>query len=129
MIKKFMLINPQYMIQIRPISLCNTFYKIISKVLVQRLRPLMEIFVYPNQTNFVPGRQITNNIIMVQEMLNKFHRSKSRQEMMMWKIDLEKSYDHINWEFLEDVLIEIGFLDLWRQPIMECVKIEQVKFV
>ena len=50
--------NPETTNQFRPISLCNTFYKIVAKILVNRLRPLLERIIYPTQSAFVPHRAI-----------------------------------------------------------------------
>lgn len=64
--------------------------------MVQRLIPLMSNLVCPNQTSFLPGRQIADNKVVVQETLNMFKRSKSKKGIVMWKIDLDKAYDRIN---------------------------------
>lgn len=64
--------NPLTMMQLRPISLCNTFYKVLTKILVGRLRPLMKHLVSPNQVSFIPGRFFSDNITLAQELLNKF---------------------------------------------------------
>ncbi|KAK2645858.1 hypothetical protein Ddye_021053 [Dipteronia dyeriana] len=64
--------SPLNMIHLRPISLCNTTYKVISKVIVQRIRNLMPNLIRPNQVTFVPGRQIQDNFIVAQEVLHKF---------------------------------------------------------
>lgn len=62
--------NPQFTTfnQIRPIALCNTLYKIFSKILVSRLRPMLHGLIYPNQSTFVPGWWIRENSLMVQEI-------------------------------------------------------------
>lgn len=100
--------NPTTMNHLRPISLCNIVYKIISKVLVNRIRPLLSPLINPAQSSFVLGRQISDNIIIVQEAFNKFSNYKSKKRYMAWKVDLSKAYDHLNWKFISDVLKEIG---------------------
>lgn len=73
---------PQRMMYFRPISLCNTIYKVISKVLVDRIRPLLKNLISPNQVSFVPGRQSYDNIMIAQEILQKYKLSK--EMMVSW---------------------------------------------
>ncbi|KAI5324319.1 hypothetical protein L3X38_033392 [Prunus dulcis] len=100
--------RPVSMSQLSPISLCNTLYKVISKILVAQLRPCMANLVSPNQVSFVPGRQIVDNIVVAQEMLHKFKNSKGSKGFIAWKIDLSKAYDRLNWDFIREVLWEVG---------------------
>jgi hypothetical protein len=69
--------------QFRPISLCNFYYKIISKILVNRLRPLLPIIIEPTQTAFVPSRWITENVVLAQEIVHCFSQSK-RKKRKCW---------------------------------------------
>ena len=113
--------NPINMTQFRPISLCNTTYKVISKILVTRLRPCMTNLISPNQVSFVPGRHITDNIIVAQEMLHKFKSSKGKKGFVAWKIDLSKAYDRLNWNFIRNVLREIGIRGQILELLMHCI--------
>lgn len=67
------------MMHFRPISLCCTLYKVISKLLVTRLRPILPKLISPHQVSFVPGRHITDNILIAQELMFKFRNSKGRR--------------------------------------------------
>ncbi|XP_020412737.1 uncharacterized protein LOC109947231 [Prunus persica] len=116
------IINPQSMLQFRPISLCNTLYKVVSKIIVGRLRPLMCKLVSPNQVSFVPGRQISDNIFIAQEVLHRFYRARGKTGYIAWKIDLSKAYDRLKWSFIEQTLEEIGIGETSLQLIMSCVK-------
>nr|XP_011457336.1 PREDICTED: uncharacterized protein LOC105349397 [Fragaria vesca subsp. vesca] len=100
--------SPLSMKQMRPISLCNTLYKVVSKIILQRLRPMMSTLVSPTQVSFILGHNITDNIIVAQEMMHKFHNSKRNLGFMAWKIDLAKAYDKLQWQFIESVLWEVG---------------------
>ncbi|XP_004292397.1 PREDICTED: uncharacterized protein LOC101292185 [Fragaria vesca subsp. vesca] len=91
---------PQDMQFFRPISLCCTVYKIISKIIVDRVRPLLRKWISPNQVSFVPGRHISDNIMIAQELLHKCKSSKGVEGFMAWKVDLSKAYDKLNWNLL-----------------------------
>ncbi|CAL9001792.1 unnamed protein product [Prunus brigantina] len=98
--------RPLNMAQLRPISLCNTLYKVVSKILVSRLRPIMTKIVIPIQVSFVPGRHIVDNIVIAQEMLHKFKVAKGQKGFIAWKIDLSKAYDRLSWSFIREASIE-----------------------
>ncbi|CAL2272823.1 unnamed protein product [Prunus armeniaca] len=117
------------MSQLRPISLCNTLYKVISKNLVARLRPCMANLVSPNQVRFVPGRQIIDNIVVAQETLHKFKSSKGRKGFIAWKIDLSKAYDRLNWDFIREVLWEVGICGRILELLIQCINSVRYKAI
>ncbi|BBH04509.1 transposable element gene [Prunus dulcis] len=82
----------------------------------------MQKIVSPAQASFIPGRQIVDNIIVAQEVLHKFRNSKGKKGFIAWKIDLSKAYDRINWDFIYDVLWEIGIRGKLLVLIMQCIK-------
>ncbi|KAK3220958.1 hypothetical protein Dsin_014928 [Dipteronia sinensis] len=103
---------PLDMTQLKPISVCNTSYKIINKVIVQRLRGLLPKVVSPNQVAFIPGRQIQDNIVVAQGVLHKFKSMKEKKKgFVAWKIDLAKAYDKLQWSFISNVLMGVGIKD------------------
>jgi hypothetical protein len=77
----------------RPISLCNIFYKIISKLIANRLKPLLSKFISPFQTAFVPGRHIHDNSILAHEMLYTLKSKRGNGKLMAVNIDMEKAFD------------------------------------
>ncbi|BFG37550.1 hypothetical protein CerSpe_238240 [Prunus speciosa] len=92
--------NPHSMAQFRPISLCSILYKVISKILVARLKPILPSLISPNQVSFVPGRQINDNILIAQETMHKFRIAKGKKGFIAWKIDLSKANDQFCWSFI-----------------------------
>ena len=79
----------------RPISLCNSVYKIINKIIVARIKPHLDTLVFPHQTAFILGRKGVDNAIIVQELIHTIGRAKGNRGFMAIKIDLEKAYDRI----------------------------------
>lgn len=79
--------------QFQPISLCT--FKLLTKVLADRLKEMLTEVISLNQSNFIPRKQITNNIVVCQEMLHTLKTKKGRKGGMVVKIDLEKSYDRM----------------------------------
>lgn len=101
--------KPEQITQFRPISLCNILFKVVTKVMVLRLKSLMSNLIGPAQSSFIPGRLSTDNIMVVQEAVHSMKRKKGRKGWILLKLDLEKAYDRIIWDFLEDTLIAAGF--------------------
>ena len=101
--------HPENLTEFRPISLCNVVYKIVSKCLVNRLRPLLEELISPNQSAFVPRRMITDNAIIAFECLHLIQQSSTeRNNFCAYKLDLSKAYDRVDWSYLEKGVAEAG---------------------
>ena len=107
----------------RPISLCNTVYKVVTKIIVARLQPYLDKLISPMQMTFVPGRKGTDNVIIAQEVLHSLGKKKGRTEYMALKIDLEKSYDKLEWSSIRDMLIRINLPMDIIDVIMSCMSI------
>ena len=82
--------NPKSTTQFRPISLCNTLYKIIAKILVNRIQPLLGKITDLVQSAFVPHRSIHDNIILVHEVIKKFNSIKGKKSWVALKLDVKK---------------------------------------
>lgn len=110
----------------RPISLCNTIYKVITKIIVARIRPLLPKLISPMQTAFVPGRKGLDNVIIAQEVLHTMSGKKGRMGSMTIKIDLEKAYDMLKWSFIRDTLLLFNILAYLINVIMSCITFSSV---
>ena len=113
--------GPETLANYRPISLCNTVYKTITKVIVARLRPLLDKLVSPLQTAFILGRKGVDNAIIVQEIIHTLSKKKGRVGYMAIKIDLEKAYDKLEWNFIRDSLIRANLPTDLIDIIMSCI--------
>lgn len=102
--KKFGADSPD---QFRPISLCNSFYKIISKVLTSRLLLVTPLIIADQKNEFTPGRQILNSVISAHENIHSL--SCSNNQGFVMKVDIAKAYDRVDWSFLSNILIASGF--------------------
>ncbi|XP_022865360.1 uncharacterized protein LOC111385213 [Olea europaea var. sylvestris] len=104
----------------RPIDCCNVFYKVITKILASRLKPMLDSIVDQAQTVVVEGQSMIENIHLAQELLRQYNRKRMAPRCLL-KIDLRKVYDSVNWDFLAKVLEELGFPNMFVDWIMECV--------
>ena len=103
--------NPTSVNHFRPISLCNVVYKIISKILVSKLRPVLDKLISPTQSAFIPNRWTAENQIIVQEIVHNFNSWKTSPGLMAIKLDLQKGYDRVNWKFIQAILLHFSFND------------------
>ncbi|KAL0546700.1 hypothetical protein IC582_016612 [Cucumis melo] len=91
----------------RPISCCNVLYKCISKILADRLRVWLPSFISSNQSAFILGRSIIENILLCQELVGGYHLNSGKPRCTL-KVDLQKAYDSVNWDFLFGLQISIS---------------------
>ena len=114
--------NPLNLAHFRPISLCNVFYKIISKILVNRLKPLLNSCISYSQAAFVPNRQILDNVMVAHEYMHWLKlKRKGKEGYMAIKLDLSKAYDRVEWKFLYAIFCKMGFAPLWIRWMHSCL--------
>lgn len=114
------------MTDLRPIALCNVLYKILAKVLANRLKEILPGIISEHQSAFVPGRNISDNVLVAFELLHFMKRKNKGQEgVVALKLDISKAYDRVDWKFLKKRMIVMGFNEQfneqWVKWIMMCV--------
>ncbi|RVX11584.1 LINE-1 retrotransposable element ORF2 protein [Vitis vinifera] len=103
----------------RPISLVGGLYKLLAKVLANRLKKVMGKVVSSAQNAFVEGRQILDAALIANEAIDSM--LKRKESGVLCKLDIEKAYDYLNWNFLLSVLQRMGFGEKWTGWISWCI--------
>jgi hypothetical protein len=114
--------KPSRIKDLRPISLCNVLYKIVSKVLANRLKLILPKVISGNQSAFVPERLTTDNVLIAYELSHYLMNKRGGKEgFAVVKADMSKAYDRVEWHFLEAMMTKMGFSSAWVNLIMKCV--------
>lgn len=113
--------NPQEISQFQPISLCNVIYKICSKVLANHLRQCLDDIIFEEQSAFVLGRLIADNVLIDYECIHYLRNKKGNSGACGIKLDMAKAYDRVEWSYLHNVMLALGFPAAWCNLVMKCV--------
>lgn len=116
--------NPLTMEDYRPISLINSMYKIISECLANRSKKVIEKIISPPQSAFIGDRNIFESILTCNEMIHSM--KKIRAGSFIFKVDFEKAFDCVRWDFLLDMMDKMGFGSKWIGWIRECLSSARV---
>lgn len=96
-------------------------YKIISKILAVRLKGVLHRLISHNQNAFVPHRHIQDNLILVNEVMQLLKSKSGWDGLLAVKIDMEKAYDKVDWDFLMSIMRAFGFNSQWCHWIYQCI--------
>ncbi|GJX66823.1 RNA-directed DNA polymerase, eukaryota, reverse transcriptase zinc-binding domain protein [Tanacetum coccineum] len=111
--------NSKLVSDFRPISLIGCQYKIIGKILANRLSMVIGSCVSPEQSAFIKGRNILDGPLILNEVMAWFRKRK--KQLMIFKVDFEKAFDSVRWDFLDVVIDKLGFSSKWRFWIKGCL--------
>ncbi|KAK2651415.1 hypothetical protein Ddye_011271 [Dipteronia dyeriana] len=103
----------------QPISLVNSLYKILAKVLANRFKRVISSVIGDTQMTFVKDRQILDSFVVAEELSH--HWKRNNDGGVMVKLDFEKAYYSLDLSFLDNMLQDMGFGEKWRQWIGSCV--------
>ncbi|GLT47337.1 hypothetical protein SLA2020_210420 [Shorea laevis] len=117
-------LNPTELKDYRLISLIGCVYKLLAKVLANRLKLVMPEIISETQSAFLGGRQLVDGVLALNEIVDEV--KKSKQQAFVFKVDFEKAYDCVDWSFLDWMMKQFGFGTRWRGWIKECLSIAKV---
>lgn len=107
--------SPQTVNQFKPIAMCNSIYKLFSKIIINGLKPTMDTLITPNQANFIPKRNIRENIVVAQDILHSMNRLKGQKGYFALKLDLAKAYDNLSWSSMEKIMGEASIMEVVKR--------------
>lgn len=115
---------------LRPISLNNVSYKIVSKVLCNRLKLILPMLIHPCQSAFLKGSLISDNVMLVADLKNQIHSSRGlRKKLAALKLDFSNAFDKLSWVFLMALLKKMQFSDKIIHLIYQCISIVEYHFL
>ncbi|CAA7014913.1 unnamed protein product [Microthlaspi erraticum] len=104
----------------RPISCLNTWYKVVSRLLVSRLKPILSDLILPSQTAFVKDRLLVENTVLAGELVNGYHKSKGPKRITI-KVDIAKAFDSVSWDFLFNCLKGLSLPPQYIHSLKLCI--------
>lgn len=112
---------PTCMKEFRLIGLCNSIYKLITKIISNRIKHFSPDLISPLQSSFIMNRTIDENVIITKEIARIFNKASKKSKCMALKIDLSKAFNSLEWSFIKDTLTWFNFPDKIINLIMSCI--------
>lgn len=104
----------------RPIACCNVLYKVVSKLLANRLKIILSDIIAENQSAFIKGRLLMENVLLASELVKNYHKDTVTPRALM-KIDISKAFDSVQWSFVLRSLEALGILEKFIRWIKLCI--------
>ncbi|XP_010530574.2 PREDICTED: uncharacterized protein LOC104807150 isoform X3 [Tarenaya hassleriana] len=104
----------------RPISCCNTIYKVIATILTKRLRSVAQRLVSANQNAFLKGRLMVENVLLASEIIREYNRNSAHKSAMI-KIDIRKAFDSLEWGTIIQLLKAMSLPPRFTRWIEVCI--------
>ncbi|KAA3485416.1 reverse transcriptase [Gossypium australe] len=114
--------NPSSLVNFRPINLCSVLYKIVAKTIANRMQNVIGLCIDEVQSAFVPGRLITDNVLLAYKILHTFRQKRTgKKGYITVKLDMSKAYDRVEWNFVKKMMLKMGYAHEWVGLIMKCI--------
>jgi hypothetical protein len=111
--------EPSHIKQLCLICLLSVSFKIFTKVMLNRMIEIATKLINPSQMASMPGRNIMEGMVMLHETIHEIHKKK--MSVVILKLDFEKAYDKVNWDFLQQTLRIKGFSGKWCHWISQFI--------
>ena len=122
--------NPIVVGELRPIALCNVIMKVITRVMANRLKEVLDSVISDTQSAFISGQLISDNIMVSYEVMHYLKCKRVGNDgYMALTLDMSKAYDRIEWDFLKAILRRMGFSEWWVKLVLQCVSTVQYTIV
>ncbi|XP_058211589.1 uncharacterized protein LOC131323761 [Rhododendron vialii] len=112
--------NPSMAKDYKPIACCNVVYKVITKIIANRMQQTLPLVISQTQFAFIKGRSIVDNVLLMHELIRNYHRDAGPPRCAI-KIDIMKPFDSVDWDFLLDTMVAMGFPHIFVGWIRACV--------
>ncbi|GMP57019.1 hypothetical protein CsSME_00021277 [Camellia sinensis var. sinensis] len=119
--------NPSSLLDYKPINLINSPYKVLSKVLANRIKQVLPIVIDKAQSAFVGGINIVDGVLIANEVVDWWKKSKKKG--LILKLDFQKTYNTVNWNCLLQMLSNFGFGSRWIRWIKECLESPRISIL